>query len=86
MRRRIVVSFAAKRIFATPTRERHMLLRTMVILRMLDQSARDLLRRESGANAVEYGIMLAAIAAVIIAVVILVGGELGMLLTDLGTR
>ncbi len=39
------------------------------------KSLRRLLRNKKGATAVEYGIMVAAIAAVIIATVFVVGGE-----------
>ncbi len=39
------------------------------------KSLRRLLRNKKGATAVEYGIMVAAIAAVIIATVFVIGGE-----------
>lgn len=42
--------------------------------------------RERGATAVEYGIMVAAIAAVIIAVVIAVGDEVDTAFTDVNTE
>lgn len=41
--------------------------------------------RERGATAVEYGIMVAAIAAVIIAIVIAIGGEVNDSFTEVNT-
>ena len=42
-------------------------------------------RNEKGATAVEYGIMVAAIAAVIIGIVITVGGQVETAFTDVST-
>ncbi len=46
-------------------------------------------RRDAGASAVEYGLLVAAIAAVIITVVVLLGGQLNSIFTgvndELGT-
>ncbi len=47
---------------------------TLEVQHML-KSLRRLLRNKKGATAVEYGIMVAAISAVIIATVVVVGGE-----------
>jgi pilus assembly protein Flp/PilA len=44
------------------------------------------LRDEEGATAVEYGIMVAAIAAVIIAAVIIVGQRTDEAFTEVGTQ
>lgn len=52
-----------------------MLLRVIVSLQMLVLAAVEQSRREEGATAVEYGIMVAAIAAVIVTVVITVGAQ-----------
>jgi pilus assembly protein Flp/PilA len=42
--------------------------------------------REEGATAVEYGIMVAAIAAVIIAIVIVLGGQINTAFTKTSTE
>jgi pilus assembly protein Flp/PilA len=42
--------------------------------------------RESGATAVEYGLMVALIAAVIVAVVAILGGKISTLFNDVGTK
>lgn len=57
------------------TLEYHMLLRAILGLQMLFLAAGERLRRDDGATAVEYGIMVAAIAAVIVTVVIAVGAQ-----------
>ncbi len=44
------------------------------------------LRKEEGATAVEYGIMVALIAIVIIAAVTLVGGNLDTVFTNVGNK
>ena len=49
------------------------------------KSLRHLLRNKKGATAVEYGIMVAAIAAVIIATVFVVGGEVDAAFTAVET-
>ncbi len=46
------------------------------------KSLRRLLRNKKGATAVEYGIMVAAISAVIIGTVVVVGGEVLGAFTD----
>ena len=46
------------------------------LLPVVQGQVRSLIKSEKGATAVEYGIMVAAIAAVIIAVVFLIGEEL----------
>jgi pilus assembly protein Flp/PilA len=43
------------------------------------------LRKEDGATAVEYGLMVALIAVVIIAAVIALGGKLSNVFTDVST-
>lgn len=53
-----------------------MLLRVILSLQHLLTAADDRLHRDDGATAVEYGIMVAAIAAVIVTVVILIGDQL----------
>lgn len=52
-----------------------MVLRVMLMVQLWFLALGDRLRREDGATAVEYGIMVAAIAAVIVTVVIAVGGQ-----------
>lgn len=42
--------------------------------------------KSKGATAVEYGIMVAAIAAVIIAIVITLGGQLNTVFTNVSTK
>lgn len=49
------------------------MIHALVALQMLAQSAGERLRREDGATAVEYGLLVALIAAVIVAVVALLG-------------
>ncbi len=50
------------------------------------KSLRRLLRNKKGATAVEYGIMVAAIAAVIIATVFVVGGQVDKAFTAVETE
>ncbi len=50
------------------------------------KSLRRLLRNKKGATAVEYGIMVAAIAAVIIATVFVVGGQVDAAFTAIETE
>jgi len=43
------------------------------------------LRKEEGATAVEYGLMVAAIAAVIVAIVVTLGGQINTAFTEVST-
>ena len=52
----------------------------------LSVSIRERLRRNDGATAVEYGIMVGLIAVAIIAAVILLGGHLADLFTTVSSR
>ncbi len=63
-----------------------MILRTIVTLQMLGQQVGTRLRREDGASAVEYGIMVAAIAAVIITAVVTMGDRLTQTFEDVNGR
>ena len=50
------------------------------------RSLTHLLRNKNGATAVEYGIMVAAIAAVIIAIVFVIGGQVNAAFTVVSTE
>lgn len=52
------------------------MIHAIVALQMLAQSAGERLRREDGATAVEYGLMVALIAAVIVGVVLILGEQI----------
>jgi pilus assembly protein Flp/PilA len=58
--------------------------RLFVTLQVLSGDLADRLRREEGATAVEYGLMVALIAAVIIAAVTLIGTRLTTTFTNVG--
>ena len=51
------------------------MLQTLVTLQMLAQRAGERIRREDGATAVEYGLLVALIAAVIVAIVATLGTQ-----------
>ena len=56
-----------------------------IALMILRDYAEDRLKQEKGATAVEYGLMVGLIAAVIIATVILLGGQLNTLFQQIVT-
>jgi pilus assembly protein Flp/PilA len=58
--------------------------RLFVTLQVLSGDFADRFRREEGATAVEYGLMVALIAAVIIAAVTLIGTRLNTTFTNVG--
>jgi len=55
------------------------MIKLFVTLETLAMVARDRMREEKGATAVEYGLMVGLIAVVIIATVTLLGGQLNVL-------
>ncbi len=61
------------------------MLKLFVTLETFAMVARDRMREEKGATAVEYGLMVGLIAAVIIAPVILLGGRLNTLFQQIVT-
>ena len=60
------------------------MIKLFVTLETLALVARDRLREEKGATAVEYGLMVGLIAVVIIAAVVLLGNKLNGLFTAIG--
>jgi pilus assembly protein Flp/PilA len=61
------------------------MVKLFVTLETLAMVARDRMREEKGATAVEYGLMVGLIAAVIIATVMLLGGQLNTLFQRITT-
>lgn len=61
------------------------MLQTLVTLQLLGQRATDRLRREDGATAVEYGLLVALIAAVIVGVVAALGGKINTAFNTVNT-
>lgn len=61
------------------------MIHAIVALQMLAQSSGERLRREDGATAVEYGLMVALIAVAIIVTVTALGGQLNTLFTRITT-
>lgn len=59
-----------------------MLSRAMLIMQMWFTAAGERFRRDDGATAVEYGIMVAAIAAVIVTIVITLGSQVSSAFTS----
>jgi pilus assembly protein Flp/PilA len=72
---------------AADTRDMGMSLRGEVsrMLKKLYVKASTLFHSEEGATAVEYGLMVAAIAAVIVAIVITLGGQINTAFTTVST-
>ena len=61
------------------------MVKLFVTLETLALAARDRMREEKGATAVEYGLMVGLIAAVIIATVMLLGDQLNALFEEITT-
>lgn len=61
------------------------MIHAIVALQMLAQSAGERVRREEGATAVEYGLMVGLIAVAIIITVTALGGQLNTLFTRITT-
>ena len=59
--------------------------KTYATLLTLAAFAKDRLRKEDGATAVEYGLLVGLIAVVIIGAVFALGGKLNTLFTSIGT-
>ena len=62
------------------------MLQMMVALEIMGNNLRDRMRREDGATAVEYGIMVALIAVVIIATVETIGTKLNTAFTNVSGK
>ncbi|MGM7777612.1 Flp family type IVb pilin [Arthrobacter sp. KNU-44] len=60
---------------------RHLIMRALP----LSWRAQQLVRSETGATAVEYGLLVALIAAVIVAIVITLGGQINTAFTSVST-
>ncbi|MEX0659109.1 MAG: Flp family type IVb pilin [Egibacteraceae bacterium] len=67
-------------------REKLTMIHAIVALQMLAQSAGERLRREDGATAVEYGLLVALIAAVIVGVVATLGGKISTAFTTVNDK
>lgn len=61
------------------------MLRTLVTLQALFADARDRMKGEDGATAVEYGLLVALIAAVIVVIVATLGTQINAAFTTVST-